>query len=198
MFSKFDGTTREGSNFVESTVCGNCGKHVAIEMFMVIKSKTYNNNQGHPRTDPLYFIGQCPLCGCPTIFNYEKKIWLPAPLPFTKIKNVPQEIEPLYTEIRQDYAVGCYSSAILAARKLIMFVAVSNGAETNKKFEYYVDYLDSNGCLPKNSKAWIDKIRIAGNEQTHEIVMASKEDAERTIKLVVALLTIMYELPQTL
>jgi hypothetical protein len=72
-----------------------------------------------------------------------------------------------------------------------MHVGVAEGGEPNESFAYYVRYLGDNVLPPKN-RSWLDRIRLRGNEETHEIVLASKEDAEEMLKLVNLLLTVTY------
>ena len=76
-----------------------------------------------------------------------------------------------------------------------MHIAVSKGAEENKSFASYVDYLSDNNYVPPDAKAWIDHIRKKGNEANHDINIMPKEDAEELISFIEMLLKLIYEFP---
>lgn len=76
-----------------------------------------------------------------------------------------------------------------------MHVGVDFGADENNNFVYYVNYLKDNHYVTQNSGEWIDSIRKFGNVATHQIVVNTKEDAERMIKFCEMLLKVNYEYP---
>lgn len=91
--------------------------------------------------------------------------------------------------------MGAYTAAVLAGRKLLMHIAVSQGAEPGKSFLFYVDYLVDNHYAPPKSKVWVDKIRAHGNEATHEITLKTKSDAQEIIVFSEMLLKFNFEFP---
>ena len=83
-------------------------------------------------------------------------------------------------------------------RKLLMHIAVEQGAEEGKSFVSYVEFLDENHWIPPNGKEWVDAIRKGGNEANHEIVVATEDDAKQLLDFVEMLLKFVYEFPSKL
>jgi hypothetical protein len=135
----------------------------------------------------------CHNCDCPTYVRGERQ-WPGAKLG-TTIDNLPKDILDLHNEIRDATAAGAYTAAVLAARKLLMHIAVELGAPTAQNFTAYVDYLVDNHYAPPNSKSWVDKIRQVGNEANHEIVIVGSVEATNIIKFIEMLLRFNYEFP---
>jgi hypothetical protein len=92
-------------------------------------------------------------------------------------------------------SVSAFTSSVLATRKLLMNVAVSQGADPNKTFQVYVNYLADKGYVPPNAKPWVDHIREKGNEATHEIP-AIKADAKDMLTFMEMILKLVFEYPQ--
>jgi hypothetical protein len=112
------------------------------------------------------------------------------------VEHVPvQDVSPLYNEARMCMSVNAYTAAILCCRKLLMNIAVAQGAKDGQRFAEYVDYLSDNGYLPPNGKKWVDAIRKKGNEATHEITIMDRADAEELIEFTEMLLRFIYEYP---
>jgi hypothetical protein len=76
-----------------------------------------------------------------------------------------------------------------------MSVAVAQGADANKPFVSYVEYLADRGYVPPNGKGWVDHIRKKGNEANHEIRLMTQPDAEELISFAEMLLKFIYEFP---
>ena len=76
-----------------------------------------------------------------------------------------------------------------------MHISVEKGAEKNKNFFYYVEFLSENHYMPPNGKRWVDYLRRKGNEINHDIVISSKEDASALIEFATMLLKFVYEMP---
>jgi hypothetical protein len=91
--------------------------------------------------------------------------------------------------------VNAYTAAAMCCRKLLMNVAVSEGAQKGRNFWQYVEYLADEGHVTVRAKKWVDHIRDKGNDANHEIKMMDREDAERLIKFSEMMLKTMYEYP---
>ena len=111
------------------------------------------------------------------------------------VKNLPADIAIIWSDIRTATSHNAYTSAVLTGRKLLMHIAVEQGAAANLGFVEYVDYLVDNHFAPPNSKPWIDRIRAHGNEANHQIVVKTREDAEEIITFLEMLLKFIYEFP---
>lgn len=136
----------------------------------------------------------CPNCNQPTYESFNR-IQIPGVKPGKDVESLPSDIDSLYDEARKCFSVGAYTSAVLSCRKLLMNIAVSNGADEGKSFAHYVNYLVENNHSPPNSKNWVDHIRKIGNIATHELPSITKKDASELLVFIEMLLTFIYEMP---
>lgn len=171
-----------------SMECGYCGQKVA-------PNHGYTITYGY---GVIAQICQCPHCKNPIIYFCDSKETVPGAKYGREIQNLPDSIAILYDECRTCYANGCYTSSQMIARTVLMHIAVEQGAEENKSFAFYVDYLDSKGYIPPNGKDWVDFIRTSGNNANHEIVIKEKDETEKVINFLSTLLLVIYELPNSL
>lgn len=167
----------DGKNYV----CGYCGKAIMSNIGFYTKDNS----------EKVYI---CHNCNGATFFNWKNE-QTPGYL-YGKEFNVkiPEDIKELYNEIRRCYSVKAYSAVSMGCRKLLMHIAVQCGARENLKFIEYVDYLDEQNYIPKNSKKWVDIIRNKGNETNHEIKISNEKDAQQLIKFVEIIITLIYEI----
>jgi len=173
------GSKRFVCGWCSSTVAGSTGfKQLRLKnRVAVISSKIYI----------------CPHCSSPTYFCDDKQH--PGVAPGSQVSNVPPDIEALYDEARQCVAASCFTSAVLASRKLLMNIAVNNGAKEGASFVVYVEHLASAGFVPPNGRGWVDHIRKKGNEANHEIALMTRVDAEELLSFSEMLLKFIYEFP---
>lgn len=161
----------------------------------------YCNNKvasalGYYKKSPISYIHICPHCDNPTYLKHQR-IQYPSSTygkPFEYMDS--EDINGLYEEARRCISVSAFTASAMLCRKIIMNVAVHNGAEKNLSFEKYVNFLYEQKIIPKNSKDWVDFIRITGNEANHEIPLVSKEDAIYVFEFTAYLLEIVYEQPK--
>lgn len=83
----------------------------------------------------------------------------------------------------------------MCCRKMLMNIAVQQGAAEGLKFIEYVNFLADNGFIPPNGKHWVDHIRKKGNEATHEIALMTEQDARELISFIEMLLRFVFEFP---
>lgn len=164
-----------------SYVCGWCGNNVA-------------SNLGYYTGDGKRHIFICPHCFNPTHFDGSGQI--PGVSFGQHVEHLPADIDAIYKEARDCAAASCYTASVLICRKLLMNIAVAQGAEPGGTFMSYVEHLSSAGYVPPNGKGWVDHIRKKGNEATHEIVMMTKLDAEELLSFAEMLLKFIYEFPK--
>jgi hypothetical protein len=136
----------------------------------------------------------CPHCDEPSYFN-RGRIQVPGPIPGNTVAHLPNELEALYKEARNCVSVSAHTASVLTCRKLLMNIAVQQGAPEGRRFIEYVEYLAANGFVPPNGQGWVDHIRRKGNEATHEISLMSQEDAEQLISFAEMLMKFIYEFP---
>ncbi|MDZ8024294.1 MAG: DUF4145 domain-containing protein [Nostoc sp. DedQUE11] len=111
------------------------------------------------------------------------------------VLHLPKDIEAIYEEARKCTSTYCYSAAVLICRKILMNLAVAQGAKEGLKFIEYVKFLSDNGYIPPNGKHWVDHIRQKGNEATHEIALMNEADAKNILVFTEMLLKFIYEFP---
>jgi hypothetical protein len=169
-----------------SFVCGYCGNQVG-------SSSGYHRTDNHQKKLPGPYLYVCPFCAGPSFFDGAKQT---PGAPFgASVPNVPPAVGALYDEARNCMRVDAYTAAALAARKLLMNVAVSQNAEPDKSFQYYVKYLEDNRHIPSNARVWVDHIRNKGNEATHEIPAITRQDAEDLISFSEMILRLVFDYP---
>ncbi len=160
--------------------CGHCGNRVATPI-------------GYECDPSSCALRICPHCRRPTYFEPGKQF--PGVAPGVDVANVPADVNGLYQEARNAVAIGSYTAAVLCCRKLLMHLAVTQGAKPGDSFVSYVDHLAAQGYVPPHGKAWVDHIRKKGNEANHEIRVMTREDAEELIVFAEMLLKFMFEFP---
>jgi hypothetical protein len=168
-------------------VCGYCGATVGPD-----KGVSATPNAHQPGVQIYTYF--CSNCGQPTYFDLDRKQY-PGIKFGNPVSHLPKGIEQLYDEARGAMSSQAYTPAVLACRKVLMNVAVGQGAKEGDSFVNYVQYLADSGYIPPNGKHWVDHIRKKSNEANHEITLMSKDDAEKLITFVEMMLKFIYELP---
>jgi len=168
--------------------CGHCGALLASE-------KGYQG-LGDLAGEKLFAqIYICHKCNKPTFFDFNQK-QTPGPIIGNPVQHIPNpEVEKLFNEAKACFSISAFTSSVMCSRKLLMNVAVTEGAKEGKGFIEYVNYLNDNNYIPPNGKQWVDSIRKLGNEANHKIDFKSQEDATRILNFVEMLLRFIYELP---
>jgi len=170
----------------KSYVCGHCGQSLA-------------SNTGfygtYKRSGPDADIYICHHCFRPTFFDQEGS-QTPGHPYGKRVNDIPsEEVDTLYNEARNCTSCNAFTASVLCCRKLLMNIAVSEGAKKGSTFVDYVEFLSNKGYVPPDGKEWVDHIRKKGNEANHEISIMRKEDAEELISFLEMLLKFMYEFP---
>lgn len=163
--------------------CGFCGSLVASVLGFFTD------------TSPQTQIYICPNCLKPTYFP-DAQTQVPGVAPGVEVPDLPGDVDGLYREARNSVAVGSYTAAVLSCRKLLMHIAVAQGAPPGKSLVDYVEHLANSGYVPPNGRGWVDHIRAKGNEANHEIRLMPRGDAEELIPFAEMLLKFIYEFPK--
>lgn len=164
--------------------CGHCGYSVASALGYYSQAKIEGEQAR---------IQLCPHCEKPTFFHLGKQV--PGVAPGNEVRDIPKDIETLYREARNAVSIGAYTASVLASRKMLMSIAVSQGAKAGETFLSYVEHLANAGFVPPHGKGWVDHIRKKGNEANHEIKLMTQADAEELIAFTEMLLKFIYEFP---
>src|SRR4051794_5268954 len=155
-----------------SYTCGYCGRLVASRNGYVTQ-KSYNS----PVNEfPVIYL--CPNCHRPTFFEAEQH-QVPSPVLGNDLNHLPEGVHELYNEIRKTIGAGCFTSTALSCRALLLYIAISTGAEPGQSFAAYVDYLLKGGFIPSVARDWVDHLRREGNRATHEIVLLDRAAAHQ-------------------
>lgn len=185
-----DGKSSDPFNTV-SVICPFCNKEVAAVVHSEITQGQFAETQTR------YWVAECPVCMRPIVYDNQNHCTFPGSVPFENVKNLTENVEKIYDECRKACGNGCYTASVILARTLLNHVAVDQGAEENKSFQYYVNYLVEN-YMPPKAKTWVDSIRVLANDSTHHLEIMEKTDAEQVLKFVMYLLKYIYELPAEL
>ncbi len=168
--------------------CSYCGNRVGPSQ----KFFGVCGGAGIPTKNVSIFI--CPVCYQPTFFDYANN-QIPGVRLGADLQYVPSDgLKQLYDEARDCSAAGAYTACVMACRKILMNLAVREGAKEGLGFVEYVDYLNDNGYVPKKGKDWVDRIRKMGNEANHAIAPKNHGEAKDILHLVEMLLRFNFEL----
>jgi hypothetical protein len=167
--------------------CAFCGDCVNSQVGLVLR---YAAN-----SQDLAWVRICPGCQGPNVFGPGNERY-PGVGFGDLVPNLPDELAQLYEEARASASACAYTAAVLVCRKMLMNIAVAQGAKEGKHFIEYVEHLSDKGFVPPNGKGWVDYIRQRGNEATHEIKLMKESDAKALITFVEMLLRFIYEFPQ--
>jgi Domain of unknown function (DUF4145) len=140
------------------------------------------------------WLAICPGCDLPSIIELSGDA-LPRPLFGSPVAHLPEDVQRLYDEARRSMQADAPTAASMAARKLLMTVAHTNGAEAGQSFLAYVEWLLQNGFITPPMRRWVDEIRELGNDANHEIDLMSVAAATELLSFVEMLLRVIYEYP---
>ncbi len=176
MGMQWQGTSVGGnSNPSRQFTCGYCGNPLASNVGFYAYP---TSDQGQVIANHIPArIYVCHHCNGPTYFGPHGQ-QVPGPAFGGRVNHIPsEEVATLYDQARDCMKVNAFTAAVMCCRKLLMNVAVSEGAEEGKSFAHYVRYLADEGHIPPKAAAWVDYIRDKGNEANHEIQIMGREDA---------------------
>ncbi|HVY05806.1 MAG TPA: DUF4145 domain-containing protein [Burkholderiales bacterium] len=169
--------------------CGFCGAFAA--------PKQSTQGQLHIDGRPQAKVGWmhiCPVCTQPTYINGDNTAH-PAVRLGSEVAGIPEDgLKQLYSEARDCSAAGAFTACVMVCRKILMNLAVREGAPEGELFASYVTYLADKGFVPPKGKGWVDKIRQKGNEANHQIALMTAADAAEVLKFIEALLRYNFEL----
>lgn len=177
------------------------------QQIQTINSKSYECSCGnqvasekgwHTIMNPHWYIYVCPMCNKPTLFKPGEE-QVPGNRFGKTITDISDsDVANLYEEARDSFSVNAFTNVVLACRKLLMHIAVAQGAEEGKNFTEYVQYLADQHIIPATSIDWVDHIRQKGNEANHEIKIMTRTEAENLLTFSAMLLQMIYEFPARL
>ncbi|WP_261133050.1 DUF4145 domain-containing protein [Bacillus sp. Marseille-Q3570] len=170
--------------------CGHCNTETSAIGGYVLQRR---DEQGFWEEGSYLLV--CTGCNFPTFLQADLSIQIPNPKVLSNVEHLPESLAKLFRETREAISSDLYNSTVLLCRKMLMNLAVQEGAEENKTFVFYVNYIEENAYITVKMKPWVDKIRRIGNTATHEIPDVSKEEAFVAFEFLVMLLKLAYEFP---
>lgn len=185
---------RENNEAIDERVtwfCPNCENRVGgVRGWRLLKEGQ------HSSSAPAGWVAACNVCKFPTFICYGEQF---PGIPFGRaLDHLPADVEAIYNEARRCCSVNAYSAAVMLCRKLIMHLAHSlsdpEAPLGDLSFAKYIEWLEANQHIPKKGRVWVDWIRSRGNQENHELVRASSQEADRMISFVHALLLWNYVL----
>ena len=166
--------------------CGYCGKRIESELGYTCQMLP-GNEWGA--------ITLCPSCSKPTYFDKSHQQH-PVPVFGNPVNDVTtRELADLYDEARRCITASAYTASVLCSRKLLMNIAVSNGAEPGQSFSYSIEYLASEGIIPPEGDEGIHRVRHMVIEAPFEIRPVTREDAADLLTFTGMLLKFTAEFP---
>lgn len=176
------GALRSDEPKTQACICPHC--NLAIAGKIHLKVDEYSSCA--------FYILECPSCGYPIIYRrYGEQVY-PNEKALRPVQYLNEKIDAVYEEIRNAIGAGCYTAAVGLARTAINHIAVDKGAEGNKSFQYYVQYLVDEGFVPPNAGKWIDKIRQMANDSVHHLEIWKQEEAMTIGNFLMYLLIFIY------
>ena len=112
----------------ERFICGFCSTSVSS-----VKGYGIYSQSGGKIVGGVYI---CPNCDGPVFLSPQNKQYPTAPLG-KPVTNVPKELNELYEEARKYTSSNSFTAAVLICRKMLMNIAVSQGAKEGLKFIEY-------------------------------------------------------------
>ena len=161
-----------------SYICWNCSN-------LVSSVYGYTNNA----QSQIYI---CPHCNAPHIKDVYDDTY-PSATCGRIFDKLPEEVEKCYNEARLALSAGAYTAAVMMFRKILMNLAVDEGAKEGNSFSNYVTYLCDNGFVHKKHHQQASILKKLGNDANHKIESRTKEEAKEMLKFVELLLLNNYE-----
>jgi hypothetical protein len=173
--------------------CGWCGSFVSS----VVGSDAQGSVQVRGRGRVAGIVGYlrlCPNCNHPSFIDREGNATPPSAYA-EPVAGLPKNLASLYNEARDCIGINASHAAVMVGRKILMHVAVEQGAGEGRRFVEYVDYLVENNLVPPGTRDWVDEIREVGNDANHEISPITQAEARAVVDFVAMLLKLVYEFP---
>ena len=157
--------------------CGYCGSAVT-------------GNRGFPSEHPAHAVYLCAVCDKPTFFLGADQV--PSPRYGNMVPNLPPALEALYIEACHCMSIEAYTSSVLLCRRILMHIAVAQGAAENQPFDVCLEFLIQRNIVPPRGMGWVETIRRRGDIATHEIPQLARSDADQFMTYIELLLRFTY------
>ena len=179
--------------------CGWCGQSVTSQVGLFKIDTRYPLLGMGPTNAPSRFTRDIRICNeCAGATTFENEDQYPAPklgerFDARQKSSDVQLVVTLYDEARMAVSQGAPSCGVLMFRKLLMHIAVEQGlAEKRPSFEQCCDYLRSRGIVGTPQHGLLDRIRVRGNAENHQIVRATIAEAQDLLSLTSLLVRSVY------
>lgn len=179
-------------------VCGWCRQSVSSQLGLFKHETDWVAGPLNPFGAPQSYSRDIRICvDCGGATTFVEKEQYPPPLLGERfdLKDKSPEVEQitaLYNEACVALSQGGPSCAVLMFRKLLMHIAVEQGAEKGLNFVQYAKHLKDEGVVGKPQYDLLTRIKDAGNEENHEVRRATVKEAADLLNLVSLLIRSVY------
>ena len=170
--------------------CGTCGQATNARVLAELKRECDGANL-------LWCVCACPKEEPSVVIERAGTVvrQIPDAQEFAVDEKWPSELGQLFEEASRSFAAGAYTASAMVSRKLLMVIAVREGATDGKSFVEYVKFIMDGDLVNAKSKEAIDRIRTIGNDANHQVKIVSREDARRALSITTYMLNAIYALP---
>jgi len=183
---------------IESTdyKCAYCDREIASQKGF--PGVFYTHAVGK-RVEHQAYIFICHHCTFPTLIIPWEEFQKPESKYGDNVSGIPDtNVKTLYDEARTCMSINAFTAVAMCCRIILMHVSVALGADKDKHFKYYVDYLNENGYIVKGHEDVVNFIKDQGNIANHQINLVSKKIAALMIDFTEMMLKNIYEGPSKL
>jgi hypothetical protein len=140
---------------------------------------------------PRHRIYICPHCEGPTTFVGDRPdSGFVAP---DVLANYSDDVASLYRDACNCMAAKANIGAVLCARKLLVNIATSKGADKGASFLSSIDFLVDGGSVPADCLEQVQRLRDQGEEVDRDISESSRSDAADLLSFAKILLNSRHE-----
>lgn len=173
-------------------ICGHCGRGVGGQVW------AQKRDLVHSQELPVGYLTSCPICDRGTAHvrvGLNEIAAHPSPIPGRHIEHLPPDVDRAYSSARRAVQARSFDGAAMVLRNLISHVAVDLGADRNKRYAFYVDWLNDEGHIPPDSDGLVQQLRRLGNETAHDLIDVEADDVLVALDIADLLLRFRYEAP---
>lgn len=179
--------------------CFHCNRQVSNKGSGRRLIGTAEGNRGHH----VAWLVNCSYCNMPCLLDPKNRPLFES-TDIQPVPNVPEDVDKVFREALSALSVSLFSSAVLLSRKLIMHLAFELGKDhfdalTQKNrgrtpnFVEYVGWLRDNHYIPPAGGPWVNEVVERGNDENHQLITATRDEATRIVKITRLLLAFNYE-----
>lgn len=174
---------------VNTFICGYCNMQTTSDTGY----NSISNSEEDVYEDYVDILYICNHCGRPTYIDSEGN-HIPQPVEGDEVRGLSSRLQELFLEMKKTHSFGLYTSSIMIARTMIMFIGVEEGAGEGMRFIEYTNYLLENEKLTPDAKEALNKVKNYGNRANHELQPFTYNDSKKVNSIMILILKSIYEM----